>query len=211
MSINLGNAAINDLKVGTSSVSAVYLGNTKVWPAFTPVLRLYTSGSSATETAPAGATNVEIRAVGRGGAGGTGKLIVPTQGGGGGGGGYCQSSYAISGGQTLTYTINVSGSTVSSGTKSITTMDAGNGTGGGAATNYGGGSGGSGGAASGGNVSNSNGNTGFDGDPRDLGDGGSAGGSMRTLGIYGRGANGSYTPSPGTADRGDGAVEFYYT
>lgn len=211
MSIKIGSVAAKAVYVGTVAVQAVYLGSTKVWPPFTPVLRIYTSGVSATETAPAGATNVEIRAVGRGGAGGAGKPTPgATQGGGGGGGGYSQSSYAIAGGDTLTYTVNISGSTVSSGTKSITTMSAGVGGNGGTATNSTGGLGGTGGAASGGNVTNADGNYGFDGYPTDFGSGGSAGGALRTADLYGRGADGSFTTGTNTSF-GPGAVEFYYT
>lgn len=42
MSLNLGSTAVDDLKVGTSSVSAVYLGTTKVWP---PLLVQLAGGS----------------------------------------------------------------------------------------------------------------------------------------------------------------------
>jgi len=122
-----------------------------------PLLHTYSSGAGV-ETVPAGYTTVVIEIWGGGGGGsladGTAAWL-----GGGGGGGYSRSSYAVTGGQTLNYSVGLAGgqnihdngiggtdSTVSSGTKAITTMTASGG--GGAGTN------GAGGTASGGNQAN---------------------------------------------------------
>jgi len=112
---------------------------------FAPVNRTYTSGTSATETAPLGATNVIIEAWGGGGGGEDGWFSDAAEfGGDGKAGGYCRSSYPIVGGQTLVYTVGSGGArggpatngtatTVVSGTKTITSMNAGGGGGGGIA------------------------------------------------------------------------------
>lgn len=109
---------------------------------FTPVTRTYTTGTAATETAPAGATNVIIAVWGAGGGGTRAPFVmcIWDTGDSGGSGAYSQSTYAITSGQTLTYTVGVGGqggehtptvsatdgtaSSVSSGTKTITTMTA---------------------------------------------------------------------------------------
>lgn len=137
---------------------------------FTPVLRTYTSGTAVTETAPTGASNVLIAVWGGGGGGGGGyddsEFGYPVNGCGGGGGAYCESSYSISGGQTLTYTVGFGGngglfggssgtlSSVSSGTRAITTMTANPGQGGTRVQV------GLGGTASGGTTTNTSGNDG---------------------------------------------------
>jgi hypothetical protein len=105
-------------------------------------LRVYTSGTGATETAPAGATNVVIGVWGGGSSGTRGTTIMCNDSAGRGGntGAYSQTSVAISAGQTLIYTVGAGGassntinrngganSTCSSGTKTITTMTAGGG------------------------------------------------------------------------------------
>ena len=105
--------------------------------AITPVLRIYTSGTNATETAPAGAKNVVIEVWGGGESGAHSSKV--NGGGGGGGGGYSKSSYSITGGNTLNYSVGTGGtggngvsgtsSTVASGTKTITTMTANSGSG----------------------------------------------------------------------------------
>ncbi len=133
--------------------------------AFSAVSRTYTTGSSATETAPAGCSNVLIGVWGGGGAGGGCGRFSGVGGDGGSAGGFAYSSYAISGGQTLTYTVGAGGtvsgltsnpggaSSVSSGTKTITTMTA----------NGGAANGGSGGSASGGTSQNTTGTVGSSG------------------------------------------------
>jgi len=182
---------------------------------FTPVQRTYTSGTSVTETAPVGATNVII-AVWGGGGGGQGGIggAEPEPGQGGGAGGYSQSTYGISGNQTLVYTVGAGGSgggfvaggasggnsTVSSGTKSITTMSGGGGGGGGDIEE------GVGGVASGGTTTNTTG-----GSASGLSQGGTpvTGFDSNTGGAGGDGGpavNGS-VGSSGEA----GKVIFYYT
>lgn len=90
----------------------------------------YTSGSG-TVVAPAGATNVIIAAWGGGAGGRPGYYTTePLDGAGGGSGGYSQTSVAIAAAQTLNYSVGAGGapnaaggnSSVTSGTKTITTM-----------------------------------------------------------------------------------------
>lgn len=127
-----------------------------------PVVRKYGTIGSGVETTLSGFKYVRIWAVGSGGAG---RFILsgesPTVGASGAAGGACESVYAISGGETINYTISYGGyadattsgfggdTTVYSGTLSITTMVA-----------YGGNSGSglrANAYASGGNVANYNG------------------------------------------------------
>lgn len=191
--VNISNSGLTIDMSGTSGdVGTVTLGGTyqiSSSPSGSPVLgsgsialtkalgtltRTYTTGTSATETVPNGATTVVIEAFGAGGGGGGGRSgCSGNGGGGGGGGGYVRSSYACSGGQTIAYTVpaggtnggiganggNGSGSVVASGTLSITTMTAPGG-GGGIAGSSGGAGGAAGATGSGGNVANSTGNTG---------------------------------------------------
>lgn len=69
--------------------------------------RTYTSGSALTETAPTGASNVVIEALGGGGGGssvsGVGSVSA------GGGGGFVSESIAVTAGQTMTYTVGGGG------------------------------------------------------------------------------------------------------
>lgn len=189
--------------------------------AFTPVQRTYTSGSSITETAPTGASNVIVAIWGAGGGGsrGTGTVAQGNMesGSGGGSGGYVQTSTAISGGQTLVYSVGVGGaggsgvgaaagtnSTVSSGSKAITSMTSG---GGGPGTGGLSGTGGAGGSASGGTVANTVGDSGGD---WSFGDGGNpvVGWNSNSAGRGGNASNNSGTNgNPGAA----GQVIFYYT
>ena len=101
---------------------------------FTPLLRTYTVGTAATETIPANATTVVLEVWGGGGGGGSG-TPAPDFGAGAGAAGYSRTTTAISGGQTLIYTVGAGGTTsttgndgaassISSGTKTITTMTA---------------------------------------------------------------------------------------
>lgn len=166
---------------------------------FSPILRDYTSGSSVTETAPAGCSQVRICIWGGGDAGGGGDGM--TGGDGGASSGYVESVYAISGGQTLVYTVGAGGtptgiiggtSQVASGTKTITTMSA--------STS----------AANGGTVSNTSGNP---GNPPEGAAGGAGGAAIVGWSGYSAGAGGaggvSINPTglPGQAGR----VIFYYT
>ncbi|MGE4366324.1 hypothetical protein [Thermomonas sp.] len=166
---------------------------------FSPVLRDYFSGTSATETAPSGCSQVRICVWGGGDAGSGGDGW--TGGDGGASSGYVESVYAISGGQTLVYTVGAGGtptgiiggtSQVSSGTLSITTMIA------------------STGMQSGGNVSNTPGNAGgsASGPAGGAGGEGIVGWNGYSAGAGGAGgAAQNPTGLPGQAGR----VIFYYT
>lgn len=183
---------------------------------FAPVTNTYTTGTAATETAPAGATNVIIAVWGAGGGGGHGWFSdTDEQGGGGGSGGYVQSTYSISGGQTLTYTVGTGGagsstflesgatgttSSVATGTKSITTMTANGGTGGTATPP----TDGTGGTASGGTTLNTTGNPGASG-------GGAEGIIGYGSNFGGVGGDGGIGTAQGGASGGSGKVIFYYT
>lgn len=175
---------------------------------FQDVTRTYTSGSGV-ETAPQGATSVVITAAGAG-ASGHGVMRFDSQGGdGGGAGAMAISEYPIIAGQTLQYVVGASSksgtldnrpgeaSTVTSGTKTITTMSAGGGM-----------SGMAGGTATGGTIGNF---TGASGQPSEGGDGGAGG-----YGPGGYGGAGADSP-PGTPTQnipgdigGDGWVTFFY-
>lgn len=90
-------------------------------------------GASGTETAPDGCSKVRIWVIGAGGAGGYWGSASPNPYS-GAAGGACESEYSISPGQTLSWALGLGGaatsssagfgtaSTVSSGSKSITTM-----------------------------------------------------------------------------------------
>lgn len=182
---------------------------------FTPVTRTFSSGSSAVETAPAGATNVVIELWGGGGGGGKGTGIGcgADYGPQGSTGGYVRSSYSTSGGSTVTYTIGSGGkgrdttastpggaSSVVSGSLSITTMSAG----GGAQEA------GAGGTATGGNVVNS---SGFQGSFSSVSgpNPAQAGVNGNTTGTLGRGGAAGFGASGNGATGSNGAVVFYYT
>ena len=100
------------------------------------VLRAYARsihGASGVETAPDGCTKVRIWVIGAGGAGGYWGSASPIPYS-GAAGGACESEYSISPGQTLNWALGLGGaatsssagfgteSTVTSGSKSITTM-----------------------------------------------------------------------------------------
>ena len=102
---------------------------------FAPVFRQYAGPGSGTETAPAGASKVRIWVIGGGGAGAYRDGVMPNGYGGASGAG-CESEYAVSGGQTINYSLGYGGqatltssgfgglSSVTSGSLSITTMQA---------------------------------------------------------------------------------------
>jgi len=120
--------------------------------------QIFTSGSSATYTAPANTQWVKVTVVGFGGSGGG---TTSQRGSGGGGGGVAIKWVAMTAGQTLIYTVGTAvTSTVISGTLIITTISAGGGNAG-SSTTYAANAqaGGAGGAASGGDI-NINGGTG---------------------------------------------------
>ena len=190
------------------TIQAMMLQSGVSVPPFDPVTRLYTTPGSGAETVPSGATTVVIECIGSGQNGAAG-LDDVTGGDGGKAAGYCKSSYSCTGGQTLSYTVaaspggqtsltNGNSSTVSSGTLSITTMDA---------------KGGNAGSPSGGNVANTAGGAGSGA----VGGLGGAGGTNSawtygTHGSGGQGGNAAPFPSGRLPQSGlDGAVRFYYT
>jgi hypothetical protein len=148
-----------------TGVFVLMMGNT----VFNPVLRIYTTGTSATETIPDRAFNVTIEAWGggSGGAGGTGVGCAANTGTGGAAGGYSRTAMSTNGqvGHTFVYTVGAGGAganpspstaggttTVSPGTVTgFSTMTA---NGGAAETNAGGAAGGT---ASGGTQANTTG------------------------------------------------------
>ena len=178
--------------------------------AFTPVQHLFTVNvSNATETIPAGASNVVIECFGATGYGGHGDGSF--KGGGGGSGGYSRSIYSVSlfndGTKTFTYTVGLGGNTgssVSSGTgPAISTMTGPVGGDGGIGSGSIGAGGTAGAIGTNGNQATSPGNAGTDGD----------GGGLGVTGIH---ANGAHAPggviNPTTNAPGlDGVVSFYYT
>lgn len=178
---------------------------------FTPTTRIYSVfqsfATTGTETVPSGATSVTIEVWGAGGPGGQ-PYYDGSQydsGGGGGGGSYCRSVYSVSGGDTLAYSAAGYDSvncTVSSGSKTITTLVGKRGAAGSSASYGVPGTAGGGYGATGGNVVNQTGNSASGGTP------GSAitGLSSAAYGDGGSGDNiGSTTPGS------QGAVIFRYT
>jgi len=214
----VGNYSVNgtyQISSNSSGTQLVTSGTISLSKNITSLLRIYTSGSGATETIPVGATNVIIEVWGSGGGGagqqGAGSLIH--DGGGGGAAGYCRTSKTLTSanwGQTLHYTVgaqsivtgNGNASSASSGTLSITTMTANGGSG--TTTN----AGGAGGTASGGTAANVTGNAGnsyANGSAGGTGTTGTVSGDGSPYGAGGHGTSGSGSKG-GTA-----AVVFYYT
>jgi len=188
---------------------------------FIPVLRVYSTLGSGTETIPVGAKTLVIEVWGGGGGAGIGTKIAASSAG-GGAGGYSRSSYNVIGysGQTINYTVGAGGtgitdglaSNVSSNSYTLTTMQ---GYGGkhspnsATASTYG--AGGNGGSATGGNQANYNGMLGDDAQGAGgLGGVGTTGTVSGDGSPYGGGADGSTYPSPATSGY-NGAVVFYYT
>ena len=185
--------------------------------AFLPIIHIYTTVGTFIETIPAGATTMTVEVWGGGGGGGqgSGTVCTPFRGGGGGSGGYSRTvlNVAAFGGQTISYTVgagggpasNGNGSSVSSGSFSITTMTTTGGLLGTGAVSHTNGIGGAGGTASGGNVANTTGTTGGNGVA-----GGSGG-----AGVTGVNGNGNPGGSGGVAfvlatGGGVGTVTFGY-
>ena len=172
-----------------------------------------------------GCTTVTITAAGGGASGGAVDRWSRNGAGGGGAGGLAVSTYAIAPGQTLNYSVGIGGrptgpleslpgnaSSVSSGSKSITSLLANGG------STASGTAGGAGGTASGGNVSNQAGLRGGDAipegfDPPTAGFGGDGGAGPGGAG--GLGADGNDGPLPGINMHGDwgqdGWVIFEYS
>lgn len=112
MAINLGTETPSAYKLGSASVSKVYLGTSQVWPvasAFTPMAVLLTSGTS--YTVPSGATSMKAWAVGGGGYGY-----------GGGGGGTAYKTSTVTGGSTVAYAVAPAGTTSSVARQASTTV-----------------------------------------------------------------------------------------
>lgn len=198
---------ITDSSGGSVNTNTVSWSLQNTSPSFTSAQHVYTSGSG-TETVPNGATNVVIENWGPGGTGayGTGSVAQhnATYGAGGAAGGYCRSSYSCSGGQTINYSVGTAyetNSTVTSGSLSITAMQANGG--------YQGSLGG--GTSSGGNQANITGAGGGDGGTTPADGAGGVGTSGVHEGTEGSGGNGGYQ-STGTPGVGNGGViSFYYT
>lgn len=182
---------------------------------FTPVTNTYTTGTGATETIPAGATNCVVEVWGPSGNGGTGigSGCAGRSGGGGGSGGYSRTSLAVTAGNTFTYTAGVvvsTNSSVSSGTQTISTMTSNFGVAGGNAVGSVNGSGGAGGTASGGTGTNTTGNAGSAGIGCINGVGGA--GIVGTNGTGGAGGTGGFTVSNTGRTLGvAGKIIFAYT
>lgn len=195
-------------------------------PSFTPVFRQYIGPGSGTETAPAGASKVRIWLIGGGGAGAYRDSVIPA-GYSGASGAACESEYAVSGGQTINYSLGYGGqalptssgfgggSSATSGSLSITTMNA-----------YGGNSGTetrANATANGGNINN------YSGEWQKAPSGGIAGGTTYPMVPYsgqpgwetanlssmddtiGRGGAGAYTANSAGTSGTPGSVIFYYT
>ena len=180
------------------------------------LVRTYTTGTSATETVPTGASTCVVEVFGGGGGGGCSGSSFGA--GGGGSGGYSRTSLSVTSGNTMIYTVGTGGagkavpgtgsvgtaSSVSSGTQTITTL-----TGNGGAGGQGGGTGGSGGSASGGTVVNTTGNTGNS----NSGAAGGAGGAG-IVGVNGTGnaggAGGAGSAGAGS-NGGSGKIVFTYS
>lgn len=152
----------------TNSFSSAYLSiltptNTSIPSTVTTAgglrsFQIFTSGSGATYTKPAGITSILVECIGGGGGGGS-STCSSTQlgaGGGGGGGGYCRKFF-LTAAATYTYTVGAGGAaTVAGSDTTFSTMTAGGGAGavantGGAAGSLGG-LGGTGGTCTGGDI-----------------------------------------------------------
>lgn len=174
---------------------------------FVPVTRTYTTGTSATETVPAGATSCNIRDVGAGGAGGHDGTFLP---GGGGSGGYALRSIAVTGGNTFTYTVGVGGAgngdQVAGGPGTASTVS-GTVAGGTVSMSGGGGNGG------GNNGAFGSGGTATGGTTNTAGNPGSASqtGGAAVYSTYGKGGDGNLTSFGLGGAGGKGAVIFEYT
>lgn len=138
---------------------------------FTGLTNTYSTAGSFTETIPSGALAVTIEIGGSANGGGTGHaggIGAAGGGGGGGSGGYCKTILTLTSadwGKTMAVFLATAPTacTVSSGTKTITTMTANGGVIGASTSTNVGGAGGAGGTASGGNTTNTTGNAGANG------------------------------------------------
>ena len=177
---------------------------------------LLTTAGSGTHTIPSGYTTGIFEAWGATGASGGGDPAGSTQGGGGASGSYCRSSFAVAaaGGETVAYVVGLGpggASSISSGTFSLTKMNAPGGGNGGAATISAGGTAGVPGAiGTGGTAANVAGNAGDSGQGPATSSATGAGGPGVT-GIYASGPtapSGNYQTTGGVAL--DGQISFTY-
>jgi len=110
VAINRGTATPSAYKLGSTSVSKVYLGTSRVWPvasAFTPMAVLLTSGTS--YTVPSGATSMKAWAVGSASGGSTG-----------GAGGTAYKTWTVSGGSSVAYAVGPLNSGQAGGNSTVT-------------------------------------------------------------------------------------------
>lgn len=104
------------------SILLAVIGSFASAPAFTPSNTAYSA--NATVTIPSGATTLKINCYGAGGWGGNGNNTINRSGGGGGGGGHARKTLTVSSnaGQNFNVVINSTGSYVTSGTYTLTTV-----------------------------------------------------------------------------------------
>lgn len=206
--------------VNTTTIS-VTLQNTT--PAFSPTLVIISTVGLSTQIVPAGATNVVVEAIAPSAWGGLGFGGAGHEegGGGGGAGALSRSSFACSGGETLSANVGAAGTgpsspgvagttTVSSGTLVIPTMTALGGHPGNPGVFGSPGAGGLSGSASGGNLANISGGLAGAGGP---GIGGS--GAPGVVGLHATGPNGGNggddATGAGQTSGGNGLVALFYT
>lgn len=211
-------------QLSSSSSGTPVVASGTITITFSPVTHTYsTAVTNATETIPNGATNCVAEECGGGGGGGGGNNPNGS-GSGGGSSGSVRSSFPVTGGNTLIYTVGAAGgagadasngaaggaSSISSGTQVIATMTA-NGGGFGKFFQIGPGApGGAGGTASGGNAANTSGNAGMIGLSGGSATGGVGGAAVNALGgTGGKGGNANLTLNSVAGDVG--TVKFSYT
>ena len=187
---------------------------------FTPVTHSYSSGTGATETVPAGATNVVITLWGGGGGGA--RDVVAFQASGAASGAYVQKTLPTTGGTTFIFTVgflgagrlSLSGDGNPGGTSSISSLGLSAGGGGGGLLV---GTGAIGGTASGGDTNiNGNNSLGFDatgmGAPNGGGNVGGSGLGTSNGSIPGGGGAAHYSNTGGGGGNGaPGEISFAYT
>lgn len=218
---NSSNASATTLRAGSYLTANLLAQKTTTGP----LIRIYTSPTTAFETIPAGYTNCFYEVDGASAGGGirfiSGGSVAG--GGGGGSGGYSNGNFSVAGqgGKTVQYTVGALGgpdfngglSSISSGTLTITTVTANGGMAGGNAVNIATpGTGGAGGTATGGTV-NTSGNPGAAGQSDAGGGGGGAGGAGIPGVNYGgaRGGHGGGVAPPSAGSGGNGFVVFSYS